>query len=64
MIKLDYLHRDKMRLFYPRLMSLLDHTMRILVANDDGIYSPGLVALAKVASRFGEVRIVAPDVEQ
>lgn len=38
--------------------------MRILVVNDDGIYSPGLVALAKVASQFGEVRIVAPDVEQ
>jgi 5'-nucleotidase len=38
--------------------------MRILVSNDDGIYSPGIVALAKVASRFGEVRIVAPDVEQ
>lgn len=38
--------------------------MRILVTNDDGIYSPGLVALAEVASRFGEVRIVAPDVEQ
>lgn len=38
--------------------------MRILIANDDGIYSPGLAALARVASRFGEVRIVAPDVEQ
>ena len=38
--------------------------MRILVANDDGIYSPGLVALAETARRFGEVRIVAPDVEQ
>lgn len=38
--------------------------MRILVANDDGIYSPGLAALAEVASEFGEVRIVAPDVEQ
>ena len=37
---------------------------RILISNDDGIYSPGIVALAKVASRFGEVRIVAPDVEQ
>lgn len=37
---------------------------RILVCNDDGIYSPGIAALAKVASRFGEVRIVAPDVEQ
>jgi 5'-nucleotidase len=38
--------------------------MRILVTNDDGIYSPGLAALAKVASEFGEVRVVAPDVEQ
>ena len=38
--------------------------MRILVANDDGIYSPGLTALAQVASKFGEVRIVAPDIEQ
>ena len=38
--------------------------MRILVTNDDGIYSHGIAALAKVASRFGEVRVVAPDVEQ
>ncbi len=37
---------------------------RILISNDDGIYSPGISALAKVASGFGEVRIVAPDVEQ
>src|SRR6476661_2515215 len=37
--------------------------MRILVTNDDGVYSPGIAALAQVASRFGEVRIVAPDVE-
>ncbi|HLW66329.1 MAG TPA: 5'/3'-nucleotidase SurE [Gemmataceae bacterium] len=37
--------------------------MRILISNDDGIYSPGILALAKVAARFGEVRIVAPDVE-
>jgi 5'-nucleotidase len=38
--------------------------MRILVANDDGIYSPGIATLAKVARRFGDVRVVAPDVEQ
>lgn len=38
--------------------------MRILICNDDGIYSPGIRALAEVASRFGEVRIVAPHVEQ
>lgn len=38
--------------------------MRIIVTNDDGIYSPGLMALAEVAGRLGEVRVVAPDVEQ
>src|SRR5690348_7927666 len=37
--------------------------MRILVTNDDGVYSPGIAALAQVASRFGEARVVAPDVE-
>jgi 5'-nucleotidase len=38
--------------------------MRILVSNDDGVYSPGIATLARVAARFGEVRVVAPDVEQ
>jgi 5'-nucleotidase len=38
--------------------------MRILIANDDGIYSPGIAVLAEVAAKFGDVRIVAPDVEQ
>jgi 5'-nucleotidase len=38
--------------------------MRILISNDDGIYSPGLHALAEMAREFGDVRIVAPDVEQ
>lgn len=38
--------------------------MRLLLANDDGIYSPGLAALADVAAEFGEVHVVAPDVEQ
>lgn len=38
--------------------------MRILVSNDDGIYSPGIACLARVAARFGEVHVVAPDVEQ
>jgi len=38
--------------------------MRILISNDDGIYSPGIAALARAASNFGDVRIVAPDVEQ
>jgi 5'-nucleotidase len=38
--------------------------MRILVVNDDGVYSPGIAALARAARGFGDVRVVAPDVEQ
>jgi len=38
--------------------------MRILVSNDDGIFSPGLMALAEVAAQFGDVLIFAPDFEQ
>jgi 5'-nucleotidase len=38
--------------------------MRILVSNDDGIYSPGIATLAEVAAEFGTVRVVAPDVER
>ncbi len=38
--------------------------MRILVSNDDGIFSPGLRVLANAAKEFGHVRVVAPDVEQ
>ncbi len=38
--------------------------MRILISNDDGVYSPGLATLAEVAAEFGEVRVVAPDVER
>jgi 5'-nucleotidase len=38
--------------------------VHILITNDDGIYSPGIESLAEVATKFGEVRVVAPDVEQ
>ena len=38
--------------------------MRILIVNDDGIYSPGILALAQVAREFGEVVLVAPDGER
>lgn len=37
--------------------------LRILIANDDGIYSPGITALVEVAAKFGDVLVVAPDVE-
>ncbi|HEY3499222.1 MAG TPA: 5'/3'-nucleotidase SurE [Polyangiaceae bacterium] len=38
--------------------------MKILIVNDDGVYSPGILALAQVAHEFGTVTIVAPDHER
>lgn len=38
--------------------------MNILIVNDDGIYSPGILALAEIASEFGRVTLFAPDVER
>ena len=38
--------------------------MRILITNDDGIHAPGIALLARVAARFGEVFVVAPDTER
>lgn len=38
--------------------------MNILIVNDDGIYSPGILALAQIASEFGRVTLFAPDVER
>lgn len=35
--------------------------MRYLITNDDGIDAPGIRALARAASRFGEVFVVAPE---
>lgn len=32
-----------------------------LVSNDDGVYAPGLQALAEVAAELGEIVVVAPD---
>lgn len=36
----------------------------ILVCNDDGIFAPGILALAEVADEFGHVEIIAPDRQQ
>lgn len=36
----------------------------ILVCNDDGIFAPGIKALAEVAAEFGNVEIIAPDRQQ
>ena len=38
--------------------------MRILITNDDGIQAPCLLPLAQWATKFGEVTVVAPKVEQ
>jgi 5'-nucleotidase len=36
-------------------------SMHILVTNDDGVYAPGLLALAQEFRKLGEVSILAPD---
>lgn len=38
--------------------------MKILITNDDGIFSPGLASLAATVSEIAEVIVMAPDVEQ
>lgn len=35
--------------------------MHIVVTNDDGVFAPGLLALAKALMKLGKVSIVAPD---
>ncbi len=37
---------------------------KILITNDDGIFSEGIVRLARAAQRFGKVWVVAPDSER
>ncbi len=38
--------------------------MRILVTNDDGVFAPGIKALARALEPLGQVYVVAPDREQ
>ncbi|MCR5581759.1 MAG: 5'/3'-nucleotidase SurE [Pseudobutyrivibrio sp.] len=38
--------------------------MRILITNDDGIASEGIVRLAHIAKEFGEVWVVAPETQR
>jgi len=35
--------------------------MRILISNDDGVYSPGITCLAHALSKIANVTVVAPD---
>ena len=55
--------RDIIQVAVDVIVMAREAPMRILVTNDDGIYSPGIAALAEVVARFGEVRVVAPHVE-
>lgn len=38
--------------------------MKILICNDDGIFSPGIIAIAKQLISMGDVTVVAPDRER
>ncbi|MEE9605410.1 MAG: 5'/3'-nucleotidase SurE, partial [Candidatus Scalindua sp.] len=38
--------------------------MKILLTNDDGIYSPGILALKQAMKPLGSVTVVAPDVQK
>lgn len=38
--------------------------MRILICNDDGIFAPGIAALAEALRPLGEIVVVAPEAEQ
>ena len=38
--------------------------MKILITNDDGIFAPGIAAIAEWAKAIGQVTVVAPKVEQ
>ncbi len=38
--------------------------MRILLTNDDGIYAPGIEAMASALRGLGDLTVVAPDLEQ
>jgi 5'-nucleotidase len=42
----------------------LDQDHLIMVTNDDGVTSPGIIALADAASSLGSVMIIGPDGEQ
>jgi len=42
----------------------LGKTLKILLANDDGIHAPGLLAMRRALAQLGEVLVVAPATEQ
>ncbi len=49
---------------FGKSFSFVDKGMKILVTNDDGIQSPGILILAEFLESLGEVWVVAPDRER
>ena len=41
-----------------------DSPLKILLANDDGIHAPGILAMRKALVQLGDVLMVAPATEQ
>ncbi|GGO84576.1 5'-nucleotidase SurE [Marinobacterium nitratireducens] len=35
--------------------------IKVLISNDDGVYAPGLAALAEAISKVAEIQVIAPD---
>src|SRR5437762_4378134 len=64
MITYDQIIAIKLYHFLKWHENVLSNVMKLLLTNDDGNYSPGIAALAKMARKFGDVQVVAPDVEQ
>lgn len=38
--------------------------MRILIANDDGVYAPGIIALHQALADYAECAVIAPDADR
>ena len=57
---------SKLRRYKLRKESILPegNPLKILLTNDDGIYAPGIDALAKELVQLGDVSVFAPSVEQ
>ncbi|MCR5545281.1 MAG: 5'/3'-nucleotidase SurE, partial [Lachnospiraceae bacterium] len=58
---MNYFKRWKWKGKHDIIMTMLEK--KILITNDDGIHSKGLIRLAEVAKNFGKVVVVAPDKE-
>jgi len=43
-------------------INMKNNELHILVTNDDGVYAPGVLALAQELRKLGKVTIVAPDI--